>query len=183
MTSVLLTLQRLVSLAAGLAIGFPVVAFLCWAYNPALLSSLVPSTGTVKPSTMAAVFTCGLSLLLQADEHTISPARRRIAQAFAGSACLLATATMLEYVLSLDLGVDLWLASTPEMAGDSHPGRMAPATSFAILMLGLALLTLDSKQGGHEDASHYLAFCQLACAYRAAGGSVVGEGFGTGSRP
>lgn len=157
MTSVLLTLQRLVSLAAGLAIGFPVVAFLCWASSPTLLYSLFPSTGTMKPSTMAAAFTCGLSLRLQADEQAITPTRRRMAQGFAGLACLLATATMLEYLLSLDLGVDLWLASSPEMAGDSHPGRMAPATSFAILMLGLALLTLDSKQGGHEDASHYLA--------------------------
>ncbi len=157
MTSVLLTLQRLVSSAAGFAIGFPVLAFLCLAYSPTLLDSLWPSGGTVKPSTMAAVFLCGLSLWLQADEQTVTRTRRRMAHGFAGLACLLAAVTMLEYLLSLDLGVDLWLAPLPDVAVDSHPGRMAPATALAILLLSMALLQLDSTGSGHEDASHYLA--------------------------
>ena len=59
-------------------------------------------------------------------------ARRRVAQGFAGLACLLAAVTMLEYLLSLDLGVDLWFASVPDLAMDSHPGRMAPATAVAL---------------------------------------------------
>ncbi|MGC3974460.1 MAG: hypothetical protein QM771_08785 [Nitrospira sp.] len=157
MTSVLLTLQRLVRSAAGLAIGLPLFAFLCWAYNPTLLNNLFPFAGPVKPSTMAAVFSCGLSLWLQADGETMTRARRRLAQGFAGLAGLLAAVTMLEYLLSIDLGVDLWLASIADAAADSASGRMAPATAFAILMLALALFQLDSKQGGNEDASHYLA--------------------------
>ena len=157
MTSVLLTLQRLVPSAAGLAIGFPVFAFICWAYNPTFLYNLSPSAGTVKPSTMAAICFCGLSLWLQADEAAMTRARRRMAQGFAGLAGLLAAVTMLEYLLSLDLGVDLWLASVPDLAVDSHPGRMAPATAFALFMLGLALIQLDSKHSGQDQASHYLA--------------------------
>ncbi|ULA58673.1 MAG: conserved membrane protein of unknown function [Nitrospira sp.] len=157
MTSVLLTLQRLVPSAAGFAIGFPVVAFLCWAYSPTLLYNLWPSAGTVKPSTMAAVFCCGVSLLLQADEQVLTRTKRRIAHGFAGFACILAILTMVEYLLALDLGVDLWLASIPDSEVDTHPGRMAPATAFAVLMLALALLQLDSQHNGREDASHYLA--------------------------
>jgi PAS domain S-box-containing protein len=64
---------------------------------------------------------------------------------------------MVEYLLSIDLGIDLWLASHPDMTGDAHPGRMAPATAFALLMLGLALFRLDSQPTGHDNASHYLA--------------------------
>ena len=157
MTSVLLTLQRLVPSAAGLAIAFPIIAFLCWSYSPTLLDNLWPSAGTVTPTTMAAIFFFGISLWLQADEQTVTWTKRRIAQGFAGLACLLAGLTMLEYLLSIDLGIDLWLASFPDRTLDSHPGRMAPATAFAILMLGLALLRLDSKNNGHDDSSHYLA--------------------------
>ncbi|GAB1721915.1 MAG: PAS domain S-box protein [Nitrospira sp. CR1.1] len=157
MTSVLLTLQRLVPSAAGLAIGFPVFAFLCWAYNPALFSNLLPSTGTVKPMTMAAVLFCGISLWLQADEQAVTRTKRRLAQGFAGLACLLAALTMVEYLLSTDLGIDLWFTTIPDWAVDSHPGRMAPATAFAILMLGLALFRIDSNHTNHENASHYLA--------------------------
>lgn len=157
MTSVLLTLQRLVLLTAGLAIGFPVVVFLCWAYNPTLLYDLLPFAGMVKPTTMAPVLFCGISLWLQADEQIVTRTRRRVAQGFAGLACLLAAGTMVEYLLSVDLGIDVWLTAIPAEAADAHPGRMAPATAFALLMLSLALLRLDSQQSGQKDVSLYFA--------------------------
>ena len=157
MASVRPTLQRLVLSAAGLAIGFPVIAFLCWFYNPTLLQDLFPHSGTVKPTTMVAVFLCGVSLLLQAEEQTVSLTRRRIAEGAAGVACLLAGLTLLEYLLSMDLGIDLWLAPIPDYSMDSHPGRMAPATAFAVLTLGLSLLWLDRKPGLSHASSHYLA--------------------------
>ncbi len=154
---VLPTLQRLVLSAAGLAIGFPVLAFFCWAYDHRLLYDLFPSSGTVKPTTMVAVFFCGISLWLQAEEHTVTMTGRRIAQSSAFLACLLAGLTLLEYLLSIDLGIDLWLASIPDLSVDSHPGRIAPPTAFALLVLGLGLLWLDTKHGIHRAFSHYLA--------------------------
>lgn len=157
MTSVLLTLQRLVPWATGLSIGVPVAAFLYWFYNPAIPAEWLPYAGTVKPATMAAVFFCGLSLWLQADEQQVTQLKRRTGQGLAALAFLLAAGTMAEYFLSIDLGIDLWFIPSPDYALDSHPGRMAPATAFAILMLSLALLRFDSNQSGQEDAGHYLA--------------------------
>ncbi len=157
MTSVLPTFHHLTLSTAGLAIGFPVIAFLCWAYYPTLLHELFPSADTVKPTTMAAVFFCGISLWLQAHEQSGTAMRRRIAQGSASLACLLAILTLLEYLLSIDLGIDLWLTSFPDFSGDSHPGRMAPPTALAVLMLGLALLWLDRDRGIDHAASQYLA--------------------------
>lgn len=157
MISTLLTLQRLVLWAAGLAIGFPAMAFLCWAYDPALLHNLCPFPSTIKPTTLAAVFFCGISLWLQAEETTGATLRRRIAQGSAFLACLLAALTLLEYLLSIDVGIDLWPTSLSDFSVDSHPGRMAHPSAFALLALGLALLRLDTTGGIGHAASQYLA--------------------------
>ena len=67
MTSMLLTLQRVVLSAAGLAIAFPALTLLCWAYDHSILYHLHTSFRTLKPTTMLAVLFCGLSLWLQAE--------------------------------------------------------------------------------------------------------------------
>ncbi len=157
MQSVLLTVHRLVLSTAGLAIGFPVLAFLSWAYQPTLQLDLLPSAGTVKPTTMAAVFFCGISLWLLAEEHDCPPIKRWIAQCSASIACLLALLTLLEYLLAVDLGIDLWFVSLHDFSLDPHPGRMAPPTALALLMLGLAFLWLDVKRGMEQAVSQYLA--------------------------
>ncbi|MDR4478966.1 MAG: PAS domain S-box protein [Nitrospira sp.] len=146
MTSMLLTLQRLVLTAAGLAIAFPVITLLCLAYVPSLLYDLHSSFSPPRPTTMLAVFFCGLSLWWQADETTVTTAKRRAAQGAAILACLLAVLPLLEHLLSIDLGMNRWLISNPDLSIDPHPGRMAPATAFAILLLGLALLWLDTNK-------------------------------------
>lgn len=145
MTSMLLTLQRVVLSAAGLAIAFPALTLLCWAYDHSLLFHLHTSFRTLKPTTMLAVLFCGFSLWLQAEESAVTTARRYVAQGAAIVACLLATLILSEHLLALDLGIDLWRIALPEISSDAHPGRTAPATAVAILTLGLALLWLDTK--------------------------------------
>jgi PAS domain S-box-containing protein len=70
----------------------------------------------------------------------------RLGQVCAILVALIGGLALLEYLLDVNLGIDLWLFSQAVLAvGEPRPGRPAPATAMGLLLLGLALLALDGK--------------------------------------
>lgn len=58
-----------------------------------------------------------------------------------------ATATLVQYVARVDLGIDEWLLpALPTSPPDSHPGRMAPGTAVLFLLFGTALFMLANPK-------------------------------------
>lgn len=147
-------LQQVAKSAAALTVVLPIVVLLCWTYDSTLLSALHSSFSSIKPDSAMGILLCGLALWLQI-ETPLTTVRRRVAQACGALACLLAAATLTEYLFALDLGINRWFFTVSEVAADSSPGRMAPPTAFAVLMLGLALLRLDGPLVNRHDPAQY----------------------------
>ncbi len=132
-----------VAAAAVAALGCAVLAG--WALDIRLLKSVLPGLVSMKPNTALAFVLAGLSLWLQA-RSAASGEWRRAARAAALIAALIGSLTLGEYITGLDLGIDqLLFEDGPTTAGAWPPGRMAPATAFGFLALGLALLVLNTE--------------------------------------
>ncbi len=155
-TSVLAHFRRLAYFAAVFTIVLPVGILLSWMDDSALLSSLPSSFHTIKPNTAVGLLLCGTALLLQIHQP-LTWLRRRTARICGLIACLLAAATLCEYLFSIDLGIDSWSLFAPDVTDDPHPWRMAPPTAFAILMLGISLLRLDRAPVTRHDPAQYAA--------------------------
>jgi PAS domain S-box-containing protein len=146
-----------VSQAAG------VVAFLGgslvvvgWLFDIPILKSGVPGLVAMKANTAIAFMLVGASLWLLRREPP-APAALRLSQACAIAAAGIGAATLFEYLLGVDLGIDQLLFREPAGAiGTTHPGRMALATAASFLMLGTGLLLLESRRW--PQAAQYLAF-------------------------
>ena len=69
----------------------------------------------------------------------------RLGLVFAGLAAAIGAVTLLEYGLGRDLGIDQLLFREAVLAeGGPFPGRPSPAAALNLLLVGLALLTLDA---------------------------------------
>jgi len=121
---------RLAGLFAALA-GVAVLAG--WTLDLAVLKSLLPGAVSMKANTALAFAALGLALR-QLDDGRLAAAR-----ALAGAVAALAGLTLLEYFAGANFGIDeLFFTDT----GTEFPGRMAPATATALLVMAAALLLL-----------------------------------------
>jgi PAS domain S-box-containing protein len=101
-------------------------------------------------NTAACFVLTGVSLWLLGEKHnqSFAMARRLTAWVSAAVVALLGLISLAEHLLTLDLGVDqLLLAAPPALqTATARPGLMSPITAAAFLLLGLALLGIDSGQ-------------------------------------
>ena len=132
--------------AAVLVIGIGVLTLLGWALDVALLMRLIPGQTTTKPNTGLALVLCGAGLIA-----VVATPRRRTALAAAIPVLVLAIATLAEYVLDVDLGIDHWLARDLDTPAELHPGRMPLATAIGLAFASTALLLLGL--GGRARAT------------------------------
>ena len=113
-----------------------------WCFDIQVLTGVSPGPVTIEPNTALAFILAGVSLGLLAQ-----PAgrwQRRAARVCATAIVILGLLTLTEYLFGWDWGLDeLWFRQALQATGESHPGRMAPHTSFNFVLLGLALLVLD----------------------------------------
>ncbi len=124
-----------------------------WIFDIAILKSVFPGLVTMKANAAVAFIFAGLGLALVAK----APANLttlRIGQACVFAVALLGLLTLSEYILGWDLGIDqLLFTEPPEAVGTFFPGRMGLNTALNFLLLGLALLLLDTETaGGHRPA-------------------------------
>jgi signal transduction histidine kinase len=142
----LTSLYQLISKVASIAVIFVGgVVIVGWISDIPCLKSIHPSLVTMKANTAVGFILIGLSLwLLQMKQ--VNWIGRITGQVMAAFAALLGLLTLSEYVFGWNIGIDQVLIK--EQAGaiaTSNLGRMAPNTAFNFLLVGLALLFLDTE--------------------------------------
>jgi hypothetical protein len=136
-----------------------------WLFDIAPARDLFSAANPMRPITAFTLVLAGASLWLLSG-----PATRRWLRV-GGWAAGLAVAgvgllTMGEYVLGVDLWVDVQIGG----AGDlpfAHPGRMAPITALAFLLLGSGLAVTDLRLRGSAWVASALAAAATTVAYAA----------------
>lgn len=115
-----------------------------WLFNSVLFRSLVPGLPVIKANTAIVVFLIGLNLLL--CRNPVSSSRLLLGRIVSWAATTLAGATLLEYALSMNLGVDQMFFLDWGVRAGPNPGRMAPITALSLTLLGTAMLLRDRKR-------------------------------------
>jgi PAS domain S-box-containing protein len=120
-----------------------------WVLDVPFLKSVLSGATTMKANTAIGFLLAGAALLSgdKAGEAT-APNRRhgRLAMAMAMAVMVLGLLTVVEYLVAMDFDIDqLIVAVPPEHDGHGSPGRMAFATAFAFILIGMALLLVDTR--------------------------------------
>ena len=116
-----------------------------WLWNIELLKTVVPGLVTMKANTAICVISAGISLLLLLTGKGASTRQHWLAKGLSWIVICAGLATLAEYVVGKDLGLDQALFRDSETTAENgFPGRMSPATALDFILLGVALLNLDS---------------------------------------
>ncbi|MBI4886628.1 MAG: PAS domain S-box protein [Acidobacteria bacterium] len=127
---------RLAGTIGTIAVAGGSMVLLGWLFDLRVLTRPVAVAASMKPNTAVAIVLAGVSLrLLVNGTHTW------LAAAIGFCLSLLGLATLGQDVSGWDLGIDQLLFADTNPASTSAPGRMAPATAFCFIALGLALST------------------------------------------
>jgi len=158
--------------AISVVVGCTVLAG--WALGLPALASLLPGMATMKINTALGFVLAGLALRSALAE----PGRRSMRLARFGHGCaaivaLLGLLTLAEYLFGWDLGIDQAPLTSSSAANNAiATSRMAPATAMCFLLIGSALLLLDSPRG--RQLARWLAIGALSIALLALLGYLYG---------
>jgi PAS domain S-box-containing protein len=136
---------------AVIAIGCIVI--LGWIFDVQLLKSILPGLVTMKANAAVCFILGGFSLFLLQQRGAELTARnhQKIANCLIFSCSfliiLISLLTVVQYSFNVDLGIDqLLFKDSSTLTGAGTPGRMAPNTAAAFLLLGTALLLLSERR-------------------------------------
>ena len=153
--------QRFALGTGALAVAIALFMLLAWIVGASFLRG-GPATGEMKANTAVAFGVLGAALILTVRAPT---RRRRAICLLAGVAILIGALTLLEYVTGISLGIDQLLFHDPAKVGTFHPGRAAPPTATAAMLLGIALLfpsEQDQRRRRVVDVTSAFAFMLAA---------------------
>ena len=119
------------------------VVLLGWLFNQPLLESIIPGDhGAMKPNCAIGFVLAGFSLASFRYEPLPSSVRS-LAQASAIIVMLIGSATLSEYLLGREFGIDhLLFRLSPDTVPAQLPERMASCTALSLLLIGASLLML-----------------------------------------
>ncbi len=148
-------------MASRFAMGVSGLALAGWTWDIELFKRLSPVSVAMNPMTAVGLSLAAVSLELQADPREARPDRgktRAAAAALAGLAAVIGGLRLLGYVAGWDIGVDRALFAAKLAGGGGElPNRMAPNTSFALLLLGGVLVFLDWRGARLRGLAHAMA--------------------------
>ncbi len=139
-------LQRYSETAAAASVAVGILVLCGWAFHVARLTSIAPGLASMKPNTAAGLTMVGLSLGAAARAERRAISAPLVQGLTAGLAATLGFATLMEYFLGRDLGIDQVLFRAPAAPSLSAPGRMAPTTATCFVLLGAALLAAGRRR-------------------------------------
>ncbi|MEJ0037531.1 MAG: PAS domain-containing protein [Gammaproteobacteria bacterium] len=149
-----------------------------WAFDIETFKSVLPNAMAMKPNTAAALMALGLSMIAAvALKPPYVPSRKRIlvARVLALPPLLLGTLTLVEYLTNVSLGIDQLLFRDAVISrGGSFPGRISPATSTSIILLGISFLLLDATSTRLRRFSQWPALIAAAISFVAVLGYLYG---------
>ncbi len=150
-------LRRLALGAGVFALAVALIMLMAWLLGASFLRS-GPGSGEIKANTAVAFAALGAALIFAVR----APTRwRRTIRVLALIAIAIAALTLIEYMAGISLGIDQLLVRDPAKPGAFHPGRPAPQTAIALLLLGGALLFPAEPDHGRQrlvDLLSALAF-------------------------
>jgi len=127
-------------LAAFLTASIGIVALMGWILGLPLLKSVIPGAVEMKANTAIALIASAAALFLLDGQN--SHLSRNCARLLALAVALLGLATLGEYVLGWQFGIDELLFSDTGTAYNAIRGRMSPYSTVAFVSIGFALLAL-----------------------------------------
>ena len=118
-----------------------------------LLTSVVPDEPAMMPNTAFGVMLIGIAGALRAHD---GPRRRWTLLSLLAATVVFAIgiATLMEYVFAIDLSIDQVFGRGP--AGNPHPGRPAPVTAVAFVLLAGAVALFDYRARARARPSEWL---------------------------
>jgi diguanylate cyclase (GGDEF)-like protein len=133
------------------------IAVLCgWIFDVPRLTQVLPDLASMKINTACGLLLAGIALWIVCTFQQASPwhrARRCLTVVLVALAGL----TMSEQLFGLELGIDQHIPSGAHSSARSAGfGRMAPASSFCLMFIGLALLTLRARRPFLAACAHWL---------------------------
>lgn len=153
--------------AAAVAL-LALLALLGWVLDSDALRSFDPGASSMKFNTALGLLAGAGSLALLA----LRPALRGPQLALGGALLAIGTATALEYALGVDFGIDELLFEDRDSPTTVDPGRPAPNTAGALVLLGLSLVA--GRRARLRIASDACALAVALLALIVLGGFVTG---------
>ncbi|HUU24599.1 MAG TPA: hypothetical protein VMW68_03425 [Methyloceanibacter sp.] len=159
-------IQLSLTVAAAIGIGAAVLGLAVlagWTFNIQILKSVHPGWATMKANTALGFVFAGATLCLLQRGTTTS---RVLAVVFGAATATLGAFTLIQYFTQLNFGIDQAVFDTAETT--LSPGRPAPIAAFNFVLLGTALLLLDTREGTLRGAAQLFAIPALGLSYLAA---------------
>ena len=155
---------------AGAGIG--ALGVLAWLSGFGALTAIIPGQPPMMPNTALGLLLLGVGGALRAPENA-----GRAAKAASVLAALVVlavgVATLAEYLLAIDLGIDRALVV---VHSGQHPGRPSPVTALALTVLSSGLLVFDGGSGARIRPAECLVLLGGTVAFSA----LIGFAFGAG---
>jgi signal transduction histidine kinase len=115
-----------------------------WVFGVPLLRSLSAEWVSMKPNTALAFVATGAALLLF-EPGDVRPRHAGARRGLALAVSFLGLATLAEYALEVNLGIDqMVFRDEPGAIRTSHPGRMAPVTALGFSLASCGLMGLGA---------------------------------------
>lgn len=125
-----------------------------WIFGVPTLTTLVPDYASMKVSTAISVLMTSYCIWRKSVTRT----RSRIVNIFATLQIIFAALTGIEYLFSINLPIDAYDPSNPNM--QALFGRMAPTSAFNFFITGLAILLIDKNPRGYRKiAQSFFLLC------------------------
>ncbi len=115
---------------------------------------MLPDTAPMQFNTAFCFVLCGLGLVL------LTTRKAHLAPWLGGTAMLLTSLTLVEYLTGWDLGIDQLFSKPYFEAVTSYPGRMAPLAAVCFIFIGAEIVLANVKK---HPARHRAALGLLAC--------------------
>jgi len=166
--------RRLSRAAAVLVVLVGASAMAGWVLGLDVLKSVVPGQVTMKANTALCFILLG-SALAALTFSQAGPGLRRAAHVAAAVVAAVSLMIFSQFVFGWNLGVDeLLFIDPPGAVNTSSPGRMAPNTALAFVLLSLALVRLDAPSRRRYRLPNVLALIAGAAALLALVGYATG---------
>jgi PAS domain S-box-containing protein len=153
---------------AGAGIG--ALGVLAWLLGVGALTAVIPGQPPMMPNTALGLLLIGVGAALRAPANA-----GRAAKAASVLAALIVlavgVATLAEYLLGTDLGIDRALVV---VHSGQHPGRPSPVTALALTVLSSALIVFDAGSEGRIRPAECLVLLGGTVAFSA----LIGMAFG-----
>jgi diguanylate cyclase (GGDEF)-like protein len=148
-----------------------------WIFDIPQLTRLLPGFAFMKINTACSLLVASIALWLL-HMHQQGSVWFRVGRCLAVPLVVLGGLTLSEHLFGLELGIDQHIPSAAQLSAQSaHWGRVSPASSFIMMLLGLALLMLKARRPNFAACAHWLVVPPLFVSALA----VVGYAYGATS--